>query len=653
MKLRLQALDIVDFAGINHQTFEFDGKDAKIYGDNATGKTTTALALYWLLFDKGLEWQKVDIVPKDEANNHIHELVPRVSAIFEMNGTELKLQRESHPNYEKVEGSTKKHYKNSRTTKQYIDDVPFPITKYKAEINKIIDEEVFKLVTNPDAFPQLHWEEKRKMLFEIAGDITDEQVIESSKELKPLLDIINKRTIEDHKKVISEKLKKAKEDLEHIPVKINTLNEQLQESSTNLDIDSVNKEIEGLQKEITELEDKRSQARNGGVVTDIKRLISDKQFEMDNIKRTVEGDTLDKKNGLERNLSSLESDIDIFKSQYKRVDNEIENFKKSRENALSEYHEIKKERDVVEIEKFNADVTDTCPSCGQPLQEHKVAEAKQHAEAEFNQKKSRKLEQLDQDLQRQVKAGKDIVASIESNKGKLNDIDNSLTNTKQEIEKVYKQLEKVSGAVVSAEDTDEYKALQKEIEGLENKLTNEQTVASDEVSKIDEKIQHYSNEVDSHKQKLSDFKATERIKSSIQEYHQEEDKLLDLIEDLKHQKYIIDEFTKTKVNLITEKVNGMFDLARFKLFHQQVNGDIKETCEIMVDGVTYDGGLNNAMRINVGLDIIQTLSKHFEVEAPIFIDNAESVTQLKNTVAQQIQLVVSEKNKDLRLEAKL
>lgn len=649
MKLRLQALDIVDFAGIEHQTFEFDGKDVKIYGDNATGKTTTALALYWLLFDKGLEWQKVDIVPKDEANNHIHEKVPRVSAIFDMNGTELKLQRESHPNYEKVEGSTKKHYKNSRTTKQYIDDVPFQITKYKAEINKMIDEEVFKLVTNPDAFPQLHWEEKRKMLFEITGDITDEQVIESSKELKPLLEIINNRTIEDHKKVIGEKLKRAKEDLEHIPVKINTLNEQLQEESTDVDMNKLNKEIEGLQKEITELEDKRSQARNGGAVTDIKRLIYDKQFAMDNIKRTVEGDTLDKKNGLQRNLSSLESDIDIFKSQYKRVDNEIENFKKSRESALNEYHEIKKERDAIEIEKFNADVNDTCPSCGQPLQEHKVSEAKQHAEAEFNQKKSRKLERLDQDLQRQVKAGKDIVSSIEANKAKLNDIDNSLTNTKQEIQKVSKQLEKVSGAVVSAEDTDEYKALQKEIEGLENKPTNEQTAVSDEVRKIDEKIQHYSNEVDSYKQKLSDFKATERIKSSIQEYHQEEDKLLDLIEDLKHQKYIIDEFTKTKVNLITEKVNGMFDLARFKLFHQQVNGDIKETCEIMVDGVTYDGGLNNAMRINVGLDIIQTLSKYFEVEAPIFIDNAESVTQLKNTEAQQIQLVVSTRDQTLRL----
>ncbi|WP_213810635.1 ATP-binding protein [Jeotgalicoccus sp. WY2] len=181
MKLRLISLNISNFAGIKSESFDFGGKDAKIYGDNATGKTTTAVAINWLLFDKGLEGQKIDIVPKDDNNNHIHEAVPTVTAVFEMDGNEIKLSRESHPNYEKVEGSTKKHYKNSRTTKQYIDEVPYPITKYKAEINKIIDEEVFKLVTNPDAFPQLHWQDKRKMLFEISGDITDEQVIESSK----------------------------------------------------------------------------------------------------------------------------------------------------------------------------------------------------------------------------------------------------------------------------------------------------------------------------------------------------------------------------------------------------------------------------------------------------------------------------------------
>ncbi|GAB3062016.1 AAA family ATPase [Salinicoccus sesuvii] len=653
MKLKLYELTIKDFAGIKEESFQFDGKDAKIFGDNATGKTTTAVAINWLLFDKGLEGQKIDIVPKDEHNHHIHERVPTVSAVFDMDGNQIKLQRESHPNYEKVEGSTKKHYKNSRTNKQYIDDVPFAVTKYKTEINKIIDEEVFKLVTNPDAFPQLHWQDKRKMLFEIAGGVSDIQVIESSKELKPLLDIIGKREIEDHKKVIKEQLSRAKENLEHIPVKINTLNDQLQEESSNLKVDEVLQEIERLEGKLSVLEEKKSEARNGGATLDIKRQISDKQYEMDTLKRDIEGSSKDKKNGLQREVPFFESDIDIFKGQKQRTERDIEDLVTSKERALEEYRELKKERDAVEIQKFKADVDDTCPTCGQPLQKYKVQEAREHAEAEFNQKKSRKLEQLNQDLERKVNSGKSIAQSIEVNKSKIADLDGKISNTQQEIEKVQKQLEKVTGDDVRAEDDDRYKALQSDIEVLQAKLGDEEEAVKEWVADIEASVQKIQTDLGKQREALASHKATERLKGSIEEYHQEEERLLDLIEKLKYDQYLLDEFTKTKVNLITEKVNQMFDLARFKLFHQQVNGDIKETCEIMVDGVTYDGGLNNAARINVGLDIVETLSNHFNVEAPIFIDNSESVTQLKEVPAQQIQLIVSEQDDKLKLKTEL
>ena len=60
--------------------------------------------------------------------------------------------------------------------------------------------------------------------------------------------------------------------------------------------------------------------------------------------------------------------------------------------------------------------------------------------------------------------------------------------------------------------------------------------------------------------------------------------------------------------------------------------------------------MNNAARINVGLDIINTLSEHYGITAPIFIDNAEAVTSLIQTAGQQIRLIVSEKDKQLRVE---
>lgn len=649
MKLSLQSLLIQNFAGIKEESFIFDGKDAKIFGDNATGKTTTAVAINWLLFDKGLEGQKIDIVPKDDSNNHIHEAVPIVSAIFEMDGIEIKLSRESHPNYEKVEGSTKKHYKNSRTTKQYIDEVPHPITKYKSEINKIIDEDVFKLVTNPDAFPQLHWQDKRKTLFEISGDITDEQVIESSEELNSLLDVINNRSIEDEKKVLKEKLSKAKEDLEYIPVQIRTLNDQLDDDIYKYNVLAIEKELETHNESLTVLNTKRMEIENGGAALEIRKQINEKQFELDNMKRSIESDSTDKKNGVERELSSLKSDLEIFESKADRISSEIKVLNGRKDSLLSEYHELVKERDTAEMERFHAHVDDTCPTCSQTLPESDIESARKTAEEQFNMKKSQRLEQLQTNIDQTIKAGKDIAAAVEKNKERRNDIDTQELTTNKRIQTLEQQIEKLNGAVVSAEDNKAYQELRDEIQALEEKLSNDKSNVQTQVAEINEQIVNVQSEISECQNLIAQHKATENIKKSIEEYHAKEDSLLDIIEELKHQQYLLDQFTKTKVNLITEKVNDMFDLARFKLFHAQVNGDIKETCEIMVDGVTYDGGLNNAMKINVGLDIIQTLSKHFNIEAPIFIDNSESVTQLKEVPAQQIQLVVSEADKVLRL----
>ncbi|EVX02732.1 hypothetical protein, partial [Staphylococcus aureus] len=136
----------------------------------------------------------------------------------------------------------------------------------------------------------------------------------------------------------------------------------------------------------------------------------------------------------------------------------------------------------------------------------------------------------------------------------------------------------------------------------------------------------------------------------ISELRNEEDRLLDEKEKYSHDLYILKEFTTTKVKMLTENINNEFDIAEFKLFNTLVNGELEETCSTTVNGVEYDSGLNNASRINVGLDIINTLSKHFKVTAPIFIDNAESVTELIKTESQQIQLIVNEQDKKLRME---
>ena len=101
---------------------------------------------------------------------------------------------------------------------------------------------------------------------------------------------------------------------------------------------------------------------------------------------------------------------------------------------------------------------------------------------------------------------------------------------------------------------------------------------------------------------------------------------------------------------IEDKVNSMFAIVRFKMFNQLLNGGEEETCEAMINGVSWSKTLNSGAKINAGLDIINTFSNKFDLYAPIFIDNKESVTKLIETNTQMINLIVDESAKSLTIK---
>jgi len=133
----------------------------------------------------------------------------------------------------------------------------------------------------------------------------------------------------------------------------------------------------------------------------------------------------------------------------------------------------------------------------------------------------------------------------------------------------------------------------------------------------------------------------ESTRARIDQLKRQEKDLSAEYERLEYEQNLTDRFVTAKVSMLEEKINSRFKLARFQLFEQQINGGIAECCEVTVNGVPYSS-MNNAARINAGLDIIQTLSEHYGITAPIFVDNAESVNDLYRTTSQQIRLYVSD-----------
>jgi hypothetical protein len=112
------------------------------------------------------------------------------------------------------------------------------------------------------------------------------------------------------------------------------------------------------------------------------------------------------------------------------------------------------------------------------------------------------------------------------------------------------------------------------------------------------------------------------------------------IADLEREEYIIQNFTKAKIEECERRVNGLFTMVTFKLFDYTIDGNESETCVPLVDGVPF-GVANSAGRVNAGLDIINALVKFHGVSAPIFIDGRESVNRLIPTTSQIINLVVT------------
>ena len=110
--------------------------------------------------------------------------------------------------------------------------------------------------------------------------------------------------------------------------------------------------------------------------------------------------------------------------------------------------------------------------------------------------------------------------------------------------------------------------------------------------------------------------------------------------NLERTEFIITDFQKAKDNELMKRINGLFSLVSFSFVDEQLNGNEKITCVCTVDGVPFPD-LNNATKINAGLDIINAICQAKGISAPIFIDNRESVNEIIPTVSQIINLVVS------------
>ncbi|MEK6452584.1 AAA family ATPase [Caldifermentibacillus hisashii] len=649
-EIRLLELNLKNFKGIKSFSLKANGNNVRVFGDNATGKTTLFDSFVWLLFDKDSNNRKdFSIKTLDKSGKVIHNLDHEVEAVFLVDGKTLTLKKVFSEKWTKKRGAAVSEF-TGHTTDYFIDGVPAKKKEYDQLISSLISEDVFKLLTSPSYFnEQLKWQDRRKVLLEVCGDITDEEVIASNKELEQLLDVLNGRTIENHRKVIAARRKEINDQLEKIPVRIDEINHNLPDLS-NLDKSALEAQISQINAEIDEKQDLISNIRNGAAITQKQKQIQEIEIELLQIKQQHEAGSKDELYKLKARIQEEESNISLLDSKAKNIQMQISYNEKNIQQIEAQLEAWRTDWSQINSQEFTHDELCACPTCGQDLPEDQVIAAREKALAQFNLEKSKKLEEI-------TNKGKNGAVQkqklLNDNEKLLKEIDKlkaEVAKKQEAISKFETQLQAVKSTIIDITENPLYVAKLQEKQQLQKEIGELQLSANESIQSVQMEILELKQQRDQLNADLGKFSILKQTEQRIQELEMQERELAAEFEKLEHELFLTEEFIRAKVNLLEEKINSKFKYARFKLFDQQINGGLQEVCVTTFDGVPYDSGLNNAAKINVGLDIIATLSEHYGFKAPIFVDNAEAVTKLLDIDTQVISLVVSEKDKQLRVE---
>lgn len=553
-----------------HRSLEIflDGCNAAIYGDNASGKTSVYDALTWLLFGKdsaGNGEKNFDVKPLDASGAVAdHNAITSVEAVLQVGVDAVTLKRTYREVWSTKRGSSEESF-DGNMSEYFIDGVPCKKTAFDGRIREILSEETFRLLTSVSYFAQdLHWTKRRAVLFDIAGTLSDREIMATDGRFSELSQALGKLTIEDYRRKLQADKKNYSGIKTDIPARISECEKTIS-ILEDIDFAAVEAENMALQSEADRVAGQIREANQCSTQQQRAELVHlDKQISR----------------GREQLLTCEKTAAD----QESRI-----NDSRGRWIATNQ-------------ESFTGGL---CPTCGQKLPPEQL----QAATARFEATKRSRLHEIEQTAASQKAAKEQAEQRAEQMREEL------------------RQMEGQAAAIRASLPAADYQ----QDDGLQSRLSE------------------IRRQISENWKRLGNREVLEHSRQRIEELQKEARHAAELLETLDSMLYMVDEFTRYKTCFVEESINRQFQSATFRLFREQANGGIEERCDVVFDGIPYSG-LNNGAKINVGIDIINTLARYYGVSVPLFVDNAESVTRLEDAAAQVIRLVVSESDKELRCE---
>lgn len=638
-KIQLVNLKLRNFKGVKEFDLQANGGDLRIFGDNEVGKTTLFDGFLWNLFGKDSKNRSdFSIKTLDKSGKEISNLEHEVEADYSIDGQPLNLRKVYKEKWTKKRGSAIADF-TGHETDHYIDGVPVKKKEYEEIVGSIVKEEVFKLLTNPLFFNEnLKWQDRRKTLLEVCGDVDFVDVLNFNDRLKELPAILKGRAIEDHRKVIASRRAEINKELDRIPVRISEVENSMPEITVN--VASLNKEVTEIETKLDENATLINNIRNGTVIVDRQQKLKQTEMDLEIIKRDLESESVEEGFRVQTKIQEEQSNLAIIQRKKDDAEFQIQIKEKDIVGFDEKMDRLREEWETEDEKQFAHSQECECPTCGQALPAEELEAAKQKALSAFNLAKSNKLEHISK-TGKAIAEDKDAaLGQIEELKVKVSSFHSDIDAKEKVIAGLTDKLNALREAVKDARQDPKYLAKLQEQEAIKTEIKKLQENAQDAVTDIEQQNTELRSKRSELNAQIAQQVQAEAARKRIAELEEQQKELATEFEKLEHELFLTEEFIRSKVELLEERINSKFKFARFKLFDTQINGGLQEVCETTFEGVPYSSGLNNAARINVGIDIINTLTEHFGIRAPIFVDNAEAVTRLIDTDSQLISLVV-------------
>ena len=666
--IQIKQISLTNFKGLRNQVINFE-KNTDIYGANGTGKTTIMDAFLWMLFGKDSTDRKdFEIKTLDKFNVAIPKIEHEVSAVIMVNDIEIQVSRILKENWVKKRGSETTEF-SGNVTEYYWDGVPMQQKAFQEKVNQIIPEVLFKQLTNPLYFCSMKWQDMRAELKKLDPGLSDEDLAKGYPEFENLIkNLTNSKTLEDYQKQIVASIKKAKEDLKMIPARIDEVSKSKPEvfDFVNLKISLGLKETE-LKKVDANIQDKSSafdtllaevnqkKAKANAIKSDIESIEANARRDSKQ-KNTPDTSVLD---GKKRELSSHESDLQIANNGLATLNSKVITLN-AEVKTIGERIIAKREFWGFENAKeltFNDDDFH-CPTCKRDFEAGDVESKKTEMLTNFKTEKASKLAEIQKQGQGFGLEKTNLETELKTLQERISNANTYIEVLQTTIKNLKAEIETELSKITPTESVDEEAVYHQLLSGnhqyqdkkieLTNILATIDEVPKVDISELQTQRAAIVQEIDNIKSNLRNEEQIKAVDQRIADLEKEEKALSQQIADVEKTQFAIERFNKLKIDTLEAKINEKFKFVNFRMFETQINGGESECCDALIDGVPFSDA-NTASKINAGLDIINTLCEFYQVTAPIFIDNRESIIDVIEIESQLINLIVSGEDKKLRV----